>query len=130
MKKYTICLIALALCAFQNPTTLKGTWKFVGGIYNGKKEGGTTEYTLQRKYDAKHYEAFIIEKGYKPEKYETGDYILKGDTCVDTETFSKQQSGITNIPVPYLYSVRNDTLTIKGKLPTGMQVEEYWKRVR
>jgi hypothetical protein len=130
MKKIGVLFMSLLLLSFQTTTTLKGTWKFVGGIYNGKKEGQPTEYALQRKYDTAHYEAFIIEKGYKPEKYETGDYFLKGDSCIDIETFSSQPSKITNIPVHYLFSLTKDTLTLKGTLPTGATVEEYWKRIK
>jgi hypothetical protein len=76
MKKYSIIFIILILCSFNNPTTLKGTWEFVGGIYNGKKEGATTEYALHRKYSATNYEAFVVEKGYKPEKYEAGPLFI------------------------------------------------------
>lgn len=130
MKLSHITFILLILCSFQRQPTLKGTWEFVGGIYNGKKEGATTGYTLRRKYDAAHYEAFAVEKGYKDEKYESGNYILKGDTCIDTETFCSQPSKITNIPMHYLYTLKNDTLTLKGTLPTGMIVEEYWKRIK
>ena len=131
MKNTFIAFALLLLCASQNPpTTLKGTWEFVGGIYNGKKEGAPTDYALQRKYNAGHYEAFLIEKGSKPEKFETGDYVLNGDTCVDTETFCSQPSKITNIPIHYLYTLKNDTLTLKAKIPTGMQVEEYWMRIK
>ena len=130
MKKYSIVFIILILCSFNSPTTLKGTWEFVGGIYNGKKEGAPTEYALHRKYAATNYEAFVVEKGYKPEKYETGNYTLNGDTCIDMETFCSQPSKITNIPIHYLFTIKNDTLTFKGTLPTGMQVEEYWKKVR
>jgi len=130
MKKLGIFITSLLLCSFQTPATLKGTWKFVGGIYNGKKEGAPTGYTLHRKYGAVHYDAFALEKGFKPEKYESGNYVLKGDTCIDTETFSSQPSKITNIPIHYLYAVQHDTLILKGTLPTGMVVEEYWKRVK
>jgi hypothetical protein len=130
MKKMGILFMSLLLFSFQTTTTLKGTWQFVGGIYNGKKEGKPTEYTLQRKYDTAHYEAFIIEKGFKPEKYEAGHYSLKGDTCIDTETFSSQPSKITNIPIHYLFSLNKDTLTLKGTLPTGMTVEEHWKKIK
>jgi hypothetical protein len=117
------------LCSFSG-ASLKGTWEYAGDISNGKKSGAPTEYSLRRKYDANHYDAFVIEKGYKPEKYESGNYVISGDTCVDTETFSSQPSKITNIPIRYLYTIRNDTLTLKGTLPNGLQVEEYWKRVR
>jgi hypothetical protein len=130
MKRYSVLLIILLCGSFVSEPTLKGTWEFAGGIYNGKKQGPPTEYALQRKYNATHYEAFAIEAGSKPEKYEAGDYVLSGDTCTDTETFSSQRSRITNIPIHYLYTLRNDTLTLKGTLPSGMQVEEYWKKIR
>jgi len=110
--------------------SLRGNWELVGGIYNGKKEGAPTAYALHRKYNENSYEAFAIEKGYEPEKFETGTYVLNGDTCVDTETFCTQPSKITNIPIHYLYTIKNDTLTLKGTLPTGMQVEEYWKKIK
>ena len=129
MKNCCIIFILLTLGSFTSRTSLVGTWKFVGGIYNGKKEGAPTDYILQRKYEAAHYNAFAVQKGYKTEKYESGDYLLKGDTCIDTETFCSQPSKITHIPIHYLFSLRHDKLTLKGKLPTGMVVEEYWRRV-
>ncbi len=130
MTKYCLIFILTFLYNGSEPATLKGTWNFVGGIYNGKKEGPTKEYTLQRRYSVAQYEAFAIETGYKTEKYETGNYVLKGDTCIDTETFCSQPSKITNIPIHYLYKIRHDTLILTGTLPTGMQVEEYWKKVK
>ncbi|MGZ3763938.1 MAG: hypothetical protein ACXVB0_15310 [Mucilaginibacter sp.] len=123
-------LSVLLVSSFASNKTLKGTWIFKGGIYNGKKEKAPTDYILQRKYDAQHFEAFAVEKNYKPEKYETGDYVLKGDTCIETETFSSRPSKLTGIPVSYHYSIRNDTLTLKATLPTGLKVEEYWKRAK
>ena len=132
MKKLAYCvflfLISLLAFSFIGKKTLKGTWEFKGGIYNGKKEGPPKEYILQRKYDNAHFEAFATDSTNRPEKYEAGDYILKGDTCIETETFSSQPSKLTGVPVHYLYSVRNDTLTLKATLPSGMVVEEYWKK--
>ncbi|HWZ14345.1 MAG TPA: hypothetical protein VNW95_03825 [Mucilaginibacter sp.] len=130
MKKLSILFASLCLYSFAAPPDLKGTWQFVGGIYNGKREGATVEYALRRKYKAGSYEAFAIEKGSKPQKFEAGNYVIIGDTCIDTETFCSQPSKITNIPIHYFYTLRNDTLTLKGTLPTGMTVEEYWKRVK
>jgi hypothetical protein len=128
MKKYTIAATILTLCSFAGKPDLQGTWKFAGGIYNGKKEGAPKEYLLVRKYGPAHYEAFAEQTGYKTEKYETGDYALNGDTCVDTETFCSQPSKITHIHIHYLFTLKHDTLTLKGTLPTGMRVEEYWVR--
>jgi hypothetical protein len=135
MKNRTYSFIFLLVfillgASFADKETLKGVWEFQGGIYNGKKEGAPTEFTLQRKYNTKHFETFAIEKKNKPEKYEAGDYILKGDTCIETETYSSRPSKLTGIPISYLYSIRNDTLTLKATLPTGMTVVEYWKRIK
>jgi hypothetical protein len=129
MKKLTILIISVFPFSFQSQPSLKGTWLFVGGTYNGKKEGAPKGYALRRKYTENGYDAFAMEKGYKTEKYESGTYIFKGDTCVDTETFSSQSSQIINIPIHYLYTLKNDTLTLSGTLPTGMVVAEYWKRL-
>jgi hypothetical protein len=131
LNKATILgLLFLALTSFQNTDTLKGTWEYVGDIYHGKKEGAPVKYTLQRKYSEAHFEAYAIEKGYLPEMYETGDYLLKADTCLETQTFSTQESRTLNITVHYHYKISNDTLTLKGILPDGEPVEEYWKRVK
>jgi len=129
MKQATIIFI-IFLTSLQVQTSLKGTWNFAGGIYNGKKEGAPADYTLQRKYTDKGYQAFALEKGAKPQKYEAGNYVFKGDTCVDTETFSSEESKILNIPIHYLYTLKHDTLTLKATLPTGMRVEEYWRKVK
>lgn len=121
-------LVVIFASAFSMVQNLKGTWDYGGGIYNGKKEAAPTEYILERKYSKDHFDAFGIEPGSTPEKYEAGDYVLNGDTCIETETYSSQPSKLLNIPVHYLYEVRNDSLILKGTLPSGMTVEEYWIR--
>jgi hypothetical protein len=129
-KAPVLIVLFIIAASFQPAKTISGTFKFVGGIYNGKKEGPPAQFVLQRKYGPLHYEAFVLEKGYKPQKYETGNYTLKGDTCIDTETWCGQPSKITNIPIHYFCILKNDTLTLKGILPTGMHVEEYWKTIK
>jgi hypothetical protein len=131
MKKVATGILFIAVASsFSGKKTLAGNWEYLGGIYNGKKDGPPTDYTLQRRYDNAHYNAFALQKGYEPERYEAGDYQIKGDTCIETETFSSQPSKLKDIPVRYLFSIRKDTLIFKGKLPSGMVVEEYWKRVK
>jgi hypothetical protein len=131
MKRFVLVLLVIIVAsAFSGEKTLKGTWEYKGGIYNGKKELAPADYTMQRQYDKTHFNAFALEKGYKPEKYEAGDYILKGDTCIETETFSSQPSKLKGIPVHYRYHIRHDSLIFNGILPSGMVVEEYWKRVK
>jgi hypothetical protein len=132
MKKINIFILSflsfVLVSSFIMTETLKGSWQFVGGIYNGKKEGAPVGYTLQRKYDDSHFEAFVIDSTNNPEKYEAGNYVLKGDTCIETETYSSQPSKLTGVPVAYLYSIHNDTLTLMATLPSGMVTEEYWKK--
>jgi len=132
MKKLTGCSVLLIffLSSFNQTNPLTGKWEYVGDIFNGKKEGAPTEYTLQRKYTDSHFEAYVIEKGYVPEMYETGDYTLNADTCLETQTFCSQQSKLLNLTVHYHYRISNDTLTLKGILPDGEKVEEYWKKAQ
>ncbi|HVW94918.1 MAG TPA: hypothetical protein VHA56_03035 [Mucilaginibacter sp.] len=117
-----------ALCSFQQVKTLKGTWIYCGDIFNGKTEGAPTEYSLERKYSKNKFESFVLEKGVKPHKYETGNYELNADTCIETQTYSEQESQLLNIPVKYTYKVNNDTLTLSGVLPSGRKTTEFWKR--
>ncbi len=121
----------LTIMAFGVPSPLiKGKWRFAGGIYNGKPEGSTDGYQLQRVYTDKTFSAYMLASGSKPEKYQSGKYSLSGNKYTETETYSMQPSKLTNKAVQYQISRRKDTLVLKGKLPTGMQVEEYWVRVK
>ncbi|WP_183572493.1 hypothetical protein HDF18_04780 [Mucilaginibacter sp. X5P1] len=129
-KSGALLIIIILLSSFQTADTLKGTWEYAGDIFNNKKESAPTAYILQRKYSEAHFEAYVIEKGYVPEMYETGDYTLNADSCIEIQTFSTQDSKLLNIPVHYHYKISNDTLTLKGILPNGERVEEYWKRVK
>jgi hypothetical protein len=130
MKQLTAAISIVLLCSFQKISTLRGTWEFRGGIYNGKKEDAPKGYVLHRKYDDQKYEALLLEKGAQPFRYEAGNYQLKDDTCIDTQTFSSEPSKITGIAVRYVYQVRSDTLILKATLPTGLKVEEYWRRAK
>jgi hypothetical protein len=123
-------LILAALFAFVADAPLKGNWEYSGGIYNGKPEPASKDYTLRRQYDDAHYTALFIEKGAEPFQYEKGDYVLKQDTCLETQTFSTQPSKLLNITLKYHYRIKNDTLTFNGILPNGTVVQEYWKRVK
>ncbi len=129
MRKIPVALLLiLVVSSFIDGSPLKGTWQYLGGIYNGKKEGQPEGYILQRKYDDMHFSSYALEKGTKPERYEAGDYTLKGDTCIEIQSYSSQPSKLKNIAVRYVFTIRHDSLIFKGTLPTGMQVEEYWKR--
>jgi len=120
----------ILLSSFDQPKTLSGKWTYAGDIFNGKKEGGPTDYTLQRKYNDTGFTAYVIQKGYKTEEYETGIYSLAADTCLETQTWCSQPSKLLNVAVHYHYSFNKDTLVLNGILPNGAIVEEYWKRVK
>jgi hypothetical protein len=133
MKYSTIIIITVAissLLACNSNKGLEGKWQYSGGTYNGKKEGGTEGYQLQRTYTDKNFEAFMVEDGGQPEKYQAGDYTLKGDSCTETETFSAQPSKLTGVAIHYKYKINKDTLIFAGQLPTGMQVEEHWTKLK
>ena len=131
MKKATLLiLLVIILTSFQQPKTLKGTWQFCGGYFNGKANTAPKDYMLQRKYTATNYEAFLLEKGEKPYMYEAGNYKLVADTCLETQTFSAQPSQLKDITVHFVYTMRNDTLILKATLPSGFVEEDYWKKVK
>lgn len=123
-------LTALTTSAQNNKSSLKGTWQFAGGVYNGKTDTASTAYTMQRVYSDIDFNAFASEKGYKTERYEAGRYILKGDTCFETQTFSSRPSQLLDKTMVYTYQVKNNNeLILSGTLPSGMVVEEHWRRV-
>lgn len=125
-----LILLVIILTSFREPKTLKGTWQFCGGFFNGKPNPAPKDYTLQRKYTTTNYEAFLLEKGEKPFKYEAGNYKLIADTCLETQTFSVQPSQLKDITVNFVYTMRHDTLVLKATLPSGFVEEDYWKRVK
>jgi len=127
---FWLILAAVVLSSFHGIDSLTGTWQYAGDITNGKKSPPPTEYSLQRKYTDSDYEANVIEKGYEPEKYETGIYKIKSDSCTETQTWCVQPSNLLNIAIHYHYRVVNDSLILTGALPNGTPVEEYWKRVK
>jgi len=123
-------LAIILFSSFHQINNLAGIWQYAGDITNGKKSAPPTEYSLQRNYTDSNYEANVIEKGYEPEKYETGNYQLKGDSCIETQTWCMQPSNLLNIAIHYHYRVANDSLILTGILPNGTPVEEYWKKVK
>jgi hypothetical protein len=131
LKNIVLSIAALSvITSCNNNASLKGKWQYAGGIYDGKKEGTTEGYKLERNYTDKDFEAFMIEGDATPERYQAGNYKLKGDSCIETETFSTQVSKLTNVDIHYIYQLTNDSLIFKGTLPTGVKVEEYWTKVK
>lgn len=133
MKKILIILLLITTFSFSDGGSLSGTWEYIGGVYNGKKRNSSPEYTLERMYiDETHfitYALYTLKTDFKPKIYETGNYSVKADTCIETQTYSMQSTKLNNIAVHYQFTIRNDSLILKGFLPPGMVVEEYWKRV-
>ena len=131
MKKLSFVLLLLALLSFKDKeSTLKGTWQYCGGKFNNKASAAPEGYTQLRKYTDNQFDAFLLEKGEKDVKYESGNYTLKGDTCFETQTYSMQESKLLNITVHYLYKLQHDTLILTATLPSGGISEDYWKKVK
>jgi hypothetical protein len=131
MKKiFFFVLLAAVFSSFYNEPTLKGTWEFRGGVYNGKIDVAPKNYRLQRRYTATLYDAYVLEKGAKTEKYESGKYLLRGDTCMETQTYCSQPSKLIGVTIHYLYKFKHDTLVLQAKLPNGNTEQDYWKRIK
>ena len=126
----SVIIVMMALSSVVEVTSLKGTWQYAGGMSNRKRYATPDGYTQQRNYTKDKFEAFLLEKGEKPLKYEAGNYSLKEDSCFETQTYSLQPSVLTGKLIHYHYRVKNDTLFLKGKLPNGIEVEDYWKKVK
>jgi hypothetical protein len=127
---FGLLLAVILFSSFHQIDSLIGTWQYAGDITNGKRSEAPTEYSLQREYTNSDYTGLVIEKGYEPEKYETGNYQLKGDSCFEIQTWCMQPSNLLNIAIRYHYHVINDSMILTGVLPNGAPVEEYWKRVK
>ncbi|MDB5032479.1 MAG: hypothetical protein JWP71_3200 [Mucilaginibacter sp.] len=123
-------LAMLVLSSSQQDNTLKGTWEYRGGKINNKISPAPKGYSQQRKYTDKAFEAYLLEKGEKPVKYEAGNYSLKGDTCLETQTYCLQSQEMVGVVVRYAYRVKDDTLFLNATLPNGARVEDYWKKIK
>lgn len=121
------CIIIISSCS-KNP--IIGTWLYDGGLYNGREQKASTDFQMQRSYTGNTFEAFLIEGSAKPELYSSGVYAIKNDTLLITSKFSSRPSQNTDLTISYKYVIKQNNLTIKGVLPNGMIVEEYWKKVK
>jgi len=133
MKKFfnvSFALMCLVLISSCSTGPLKGTWQYDGGVYDGRSQKASTEFQMQRIYNADTYEAFMLEGNNPPELYNSGIYEIKGDSLFITSKFSSRPSQNTDVTIAYKFAINIDKLTINGVLPNGMIVEEYWKRIK
>jgi hypothetical protein len=129
-KLIILTIIITITASFQKEKSLKGIWEYRGGKFNNKISPAPKNYQQQRKYTDTQFDAFLLEQGEKPVKYESGNYTLKTDSCLETQTYCLQAQNMLGITVHYRYIVRNDTLILKGILPNGSAIEDYWKKVK
>ncbi|MCC8426040.1 hypothetical protein [Mucilaginibacter sp. UR6-11] len=130
MKKLLALFIVTIILSFKSDASLQGTWQYCGGKFNNKLSPPPAGYQQLRKYTDKTFEAFLLEDGEKDVKYESGTYALTADSCTETQTYSLQESKLLNVPMHYRYTMQNDTLILKGTLPGGALIEDYWKKVK
>ena len=120
-------IIIISSCS-KNP--IIGTWQYDGGLYNGREQKASPDFQMQRTYTENTFEAFLIEGSAEPELYNSGIFVVKNDTLLITSKFSSRPSQNTDVTIIYKYVIDQNRLTIKGVLPNGMIVEEYWKKVK
>ncbi len=123
-------LLILAIAGCSSDTSLKGTWQYDGGIYNGTPRVASPEMVMQRIYTANSYEAFVTNPDGTKTKYGAGSYEFKGDSVQFTSKFSNQPSQLLNKAQRYAYKFEGARFITSGVLPNGMVVEEYWKKVK
>ena len=120
-------IIIISSCS-KNP--IIGTWQYDGGLYNGREQKASPDFQMQRTYTENTFEAFLIEGSAEPELYNSGIFVVKNDTLLITSKFSSRPSQNTDVTIIYKYVIDQNRLKIKGVLPNGMIVEEYWKKVK
>jgi hypothetical protein len=120
-------IIIISSCS-KNP--IIGTWQYDGGLYNGREQKASPDFQMQRTYTENTFEAFLIEGSAEPELYNSGIFVIKNDTLLIISKFSSRPSQNTDVTIIYKYVIDQNRLTIKGVLPNGMIVEEYWKKVK
>ena len=120
-------IIIISSCS-KNP--IIGTWQYDGGLYNGREQKASPDFQMQRTYAENTFEAFLIEGSAEPELYNSGIFVIKNDTLLIISKFSSRPSQNTDVTIIYKYVIDQNRLTIKGVLPNGMIVEEYWKKVK
>lgn len=125
-----IALISFTASAQNKNNLLQGTWQFNGGTYNGKTDTASLQYTMRRVYTSSNFNAFACQKGYKTERYEAGKYRIKRDTCFETQTYSSRPSQAIGKTIAYTFKISKKELILSGKLPSGMLVEEHWKKIK
>lgn len=111
-------------------TSLKGTWQYDGGVYDGKSQLASADFKMQRTYTADKYEAYMIDGEAEPEKYGSGRYEIKGDSFVVTSEYSLRPSQLIGKTISYKFKIDSNKITLNGILPNGMKVEEYWKKIK
>jgi len=127
---FSLLLLILVVISSCSKGPLKGTWQYNGGVYNGKVQYASTEFQMQRIYTHDDYEAYLLEGNNPPNLYNSGIYEIKGDTLLIKSKYSSRPSQNTDVTIAYKFVIDKDKLTIKGVLPNGMLVEEYWKKVK
>ncbi len=134
MKKTTIGTSIFAIIILMqvgcSSNSFKGTWQYDGGIYDDKKQNASPDFKMQRTYTSDKYEAFILEEGAETKKYGSGKYEIKGDSFLVTSEYSLQPSQMVGKTIAYKFRLEKEKLTLNGTLPSGMKVEEYWKKVK
>jgi len=123
-----IAVLYIAATSFQSANSLNGTWEYRGGYYNYQKKGPAKGLVICRVYKGTKYEGFITVKG-KTQKYEAGTFTMHDKDYTETQTFSNGASAVKGKALRYTYTIKNNTITFKGKV-NNSAVEESWKKIK
>ena len=122
--------IYLLSVSFQSANSLQGTWEYNGGKYNRQVVTSSPVLKLRKVYTASGYQVLEIYPNGKTVKNEEGTYTIKNYIYEETQNYSNAHSSLKSKIMQYTYTIKNNVLTIKGKLTNKWPVEEYWKKVQ
>lgn len=122
--------IYIVATSFQSPGPLQGVWEYQGGKYNKQVVTAAKEFKLTKVYTASGYQVLATDHSGKIIKNEGGTFTVMNGILVETQTSGAATSSLKSKIMQYSFTIKNNKLTLKGRLTNKWPVEEYWKKVK
>ena|SRR6185437_16839647 len=127
---FLICFTYVILVSFQAASPLQGVWELTGGKYGKYPFSATKELKLQKIYSANGYQVIAVYPNGKTVKNEEGTYTVKNNNDTETQSYHNAASSLKSKVMQYIFTIKNNKLTIKGTYTNKTPMEEYWKKIK